>query len=100
MNKQILIMTTLILIAVLSACGPKTTQTPLEPATPTETPIQSTQTPVPTNTPQATSTALPPTDISTEAPAQGSVSPTMSCLSSTTAVINATGLNKSNKDWT
>lgn len=71
MNKQILIMTTLILFAVLSACGPKTTQTPLEPATPTETPIQSTQTPVPTDTPQATSTALPPTDISTEAPVTG-----------------------------
>lgn len=68
MKKQIMFVSTLIFIAVLSACGSQTTQTPPEPATPTQTLVQATQTPIPTNTPQPTSTAVPPTDMSTEAP--------------------------------
>ncbi len=71
MKKQILLISTLIFIVVLSACGPQTTQTPLEPATPTEAPAQPTQTPAPTDTPAPTSTTAPAVDISTEAPVTG-----------------------------
>ena len=71
MKKQIFLASTLIFIAVLSACGPQATQTPLEPATQTETPVRPTQTPSPTETPLPTSTTAPATDIATEAAVAG-----------------------------
>ena len=71
MKKQIFILSTLILIAVLSACGTQTTQTVHEPATQTEVLAQPTQTPVSTDTPLSTSTIPPATDTATEAPIAG-----------------------------
>jgi mono/diheme cytochrome c family protein len=68
MKKQILLMSILTFIALLSACGPQTTQTPLEPATPTEAPAQPTQAPASTDTPLPTSTTTPSADTPTEAP--------------------------------
>ncbi len=68
MKKQIFLASTLILIAMLSACGPQTTQTPLEPATQTEAPVQPTQTLTATEAPPSTSTAVPAADTATAAP--------------------------------
>lgn len=70
MRKQILRISTIFLIAVLSACGTPAPQTPLEAATPTDAPAQpTTQSPTSTDTPPPTSTATPSADASTEEPA-------------------------------
>ena len=50
MKKRIIFLLTLIYIAVLSACGSQTTQTPPQLATLTQAPVQPTQPPAPTNT--------------------------------------------------
>jgi len=71
MKKQIVLTSTLIVIAALSACGTQTTQTPLESATPTEAPLQPTQTAAPTDTPLPTSTTAPVVNTATEAPVAG-----------------------------
>lgn len=66
MNKQFLLITALLFITTLSACGGQAAQTPLEPAAPTEAvsqPIQTpasaeTSAPVPTNTEPAAVTGI------------------------------------------
>jgi hypothetical protein len=68
MKRQIFLVSTLIFIAALSACGPQTSQTPLEPAIQTEAPVRPTETFTPTAIPEATSTTSSAVEPATEAP--------------------------------
>ncbi|MBC7878673.1 MAG: hypothetical protein H7Y59_15995 [Anaerolineales bacterium] len=66
MKKQNLLISTLIFITALSACGPQTTQTPLEPVATTEATAEPTQAPTSTDIPLPTSTTVPVIDLPTE----------------------------------
>lgn len=66
MTKQFLLISTLIFITALSACGSQTTQTPLEPAVTTEASAEPTQAATSTDIPLPTSTTAPVVDLPTE----------------------------------
>ena len=66
MKKQIILIMVTVFITILSACGGQTAQTPLEPASPTETVLQPTKIPAQPETiaPASTDTAPASTEVS------------------------------------